>query len=116
MHPLTLVFVVLLLAGTMLRLWLALRQLDAVRAGRARVPAPFDTRVTLDDHHKAADYTVARDRIGIIETLFDAALLLGWTLLGGLALIDRLWSAVALPPLIAGTAVILSTLLVMSVL
>ena len=116
MHPLTLLFVALLAAGTMLRLWLAQRQLSAVRTGRARVPAPFDARVTLEDHHKAADYTVACGRLGIIETLVDAALLLGWTLGGGLALIDRLWSALALPPLLAGTAVILSALVAMSVL
>jgi STE24 endopeptidase len=116
MHPLTLIFVVLLLAGTMIRLWLALRQLGAVRAGRERVPAPFDARVTLEDHHTAADYTVACGRLGMIEMLVDAILLLGWTLGGGLALIDRTWSALALPPLIAGTAVILSALVIMSAL
>jgi len=116
MLPLTLLFLVLLLAGTALKLWLALRQRQAVRAGRTRVPVPFDARVTLEEHHKAADYTLACGRLGIVEILIDAALVLGWTLGGGLDLLDRLWSAAGLPPVATGTAVMMSVLVLMSVL
>ncbi|RYF54676.1 MAG: M48 family peptidase, partial [Comamonadaceae bacterium] len=40
--------------------------------------------VSLQAHQKAADYTVAKSRVGLAETAFGAAVLLGWTLLGGL--------------------------------
>jgi STE24 endopeptidase len=116
MHALTSVFVVLLIVGTALRLWLTARQLRAVRAGRGRVPAPFDARIALADHQKAADYTIARARLGAVETVVDVTLLLGWTLGGGLAGLDRLWAATALPPLAAGAAVIMSALVLMSAL
>ena len=116
MQTFTLVFIAALLAGTALRLWLAARQLQAVRAGREQVPPPFDTRIALADHQKAADYTVARVRIGAVDTVVDAALLVAWTLGGGLAALDRLWSAPALPPTVTGTAVILSAMVLMSIL
>lgn len=116
MHPFTALFLGFLLAGTTLKLWLALRQMRAVRAGRVRVPVPFDTRVTLDDHHKAADYTLACERLGMAETLVDVVLLLGWTLGGGLALLDRVGSALQWGPLATGTAVIMSAFIVMSLL
>jgi STE24 endopeptidase len=116
MRDFTLLFIAVLLAGTALRLWLGVRQLQAVRAGRARVPPPFDTRIALAEHQKAADYTAARVRLGAVETAVDAALLLGWTLGGGLAALDRLWSPAGLPPIVAGTAVILSAIVLMSIL
>jgi STE24 endopeptidase len=72
--------------------------------------------VTIEEHHKAADYTLACDGLGIVETLIDAALVVVWTLGGGLDLLDRSWSALALPPLATGTAVIMSVLILMSVL
>src|SRR4029453_11453486 len=52
----------------------------------------------------------------IVETLIDAILLLAWTLGGGLDLLDRLWSASALPPLATATAVIMSVLVLISLL
>jgi STE24 endopeptidase len=116
MRPLTALFLGFVVAGTLLKLWLALRQLHAVQRGRARVPTPFDTRVSLDEHHKATDYTAACGRLGLIETVYDAALLLAWTLGGGLALLERSWSALALPPLLHGTAVLMSALVTMAAL
>jgi STE24 endopeptidase len=115
MRALTLVFVAFLIAGTALRLWLTARQLRAVRAGRGRVPVPFDARIGLADHQKAADYTIARARLGAVEGVVDGALLIGWTLGGGLAVLDRVWAATALPPLAAGAGVIMSALVLMSV-
>ena len=73
-----------LVLGTALKLWLAARQIRHVQAHRAQVPAAFGAVVSLADHQKAADYTVARARFGMWQTLFSAAVVLGWTLLGGL--------------------------------
>src|SRR6185312_17524784 len=48
------------------------------------VPAPFAQTVTLAAHRKAADYTVAKARFDLLDSAFGAAVLIGWTLLGGL--------------------------------
>jgi STE24 endopeptidase len=80
----TLAFATALLASLALRLWLATRQMRHVAAHRASVPAAFATTVPLQAHQKAADYTLAQGRFGLITTAVGAAALLGWTLLGGL--------------------------------
>ena len=57
---------------------------------RQAVPAEFSEKISLASHQRAADYTVARARLGMFERLFDAAVLVCLTLLGGLQEID-LW-------------------------
>jgi STE24 endopeptidase len=92
MHPFTLVFVAALAAMVLTRLWLARRQALHVAAHRDRVPAEFASSITLAAHHKAADYTVARTRVGMLETLTGALLLLAFTVGGGL---QALWDLAA---------------------
>ncbi len=116
MHPLTLVFLVLLIAGTAFRLWLSTRQVRAVTAHRERVPEPFDTTISIDDHRKAADYTVTRSKVGMVEEIIDTALLLGWTLAGGLTLLDGAWWRLEMGELLTGVVVIVSAMIVMSAL
>ena len=84
MPTLTLLFAAALLTSLMLKFWLATRQMRHVAAHRNTVPAAFSAGVTLAAHQKAADYTLARGRFGLLTTAFGAAVLLGWTLLGGL--------------------------------
>jgi STE24 endopeptidase len=55
-----------------------------VAAHRGAVPAAFAEKVSLEAHQKAADYTLARGRFGLVSMAFGAVVLLGWTLLGGL--------------------------------
>jgi STE24 endopeptidase len=81
---LTSLFAAALLLGFVLKTWLAWRQMRHVAAHRDAVPAAFANTVSLEAHHKAADYTLARGRFGLLSTAFGTALLLGWTLLGGL--------------------------------
>ena len=81
---LTFVFALLLCAGLMVRLWLATRQIRHVAQHRATVPAAFAQRIPLAAHQKAADYTIAKARLGMVEMALGAAVLVGWTLLGGL--------------------------------
>lgn len=86
----TLVFVFFLLAGLFAQMWLNTRQVRHVAHHRAAVPAPFAGRVTLEAHQKAADYTLAKLRFGLVETLVGTAVLVAWTLLGGLDLLNQL--------------------------
>ncbi len=86
---LTLLFALALLLGLALKFWLATRQVRHVARHRAAVPAAFAATVTLAAHQKAADYTLAKTRFGLLETAFGAAALLGWTLLGGLDALNQ---------------------------
>ena len=81
----TAVFVVALAVSLCLRLWLSRRQATHVAMHRDAVPAAFAARIGLDAHRKAADYTIARTRFGVVETLADAVVLLALTLGGALA-------------------------------
>src|SRR5690606_22050649 len=87
---LTLLFVSLLLADICVRLWLASRQIRHVARHRDQVPPDFAPRIGLASHQRAADYTVARMRLGILERGYDAVVLVALTLLGGLQAIDLL--------------------------
>jgi STE24 endopeptidase len=81
---LTSAFVVALLLSLALKYWLATRQLRHVAAHRAEVPPAFAGTVSLASHQRAADYTLAKGRFGLLTTALGSALLVGWTLLGGL--------------------------------
>ena len=81
---LTLLFAVALVAALLVRFYLATRQMRHVAARRDSVPAPFGAQVSLAAHQKAADYTLAKGRLSLLEIALGGALLLGWTLLGGL--------------------------------
>ena len=98
----------LTLAG---RLWLTLRQIRHVAAHRAAVPAGFAERISLAAHQKAADYTVDRNKLVILTTLVDAALLLAFTLGGGLAWLHEFWSA-RVDGLVYGLALIFSVMVI----
>src|SRR2546430_3167228 len=79
----TWLFLAALVAATATRLWLARRQIRYVMAHRAAVPASFADSIPLHAHQKAADYTAAKTRLGMIDVLIGAAPLLVFTL-GGL--------------------------------
>jgi STE24 endopeptidase len=78
----TVVFLAALAISVGLRLWLARRHVAHVTAHRTAVPLAFAGRVALAAHQKAADYTMARTRFGILEMLFDTGVLLALTLGG----------------------------------
>jgi STE24 endopeptidase len=89
----TVAFAIALLASVATRLWLATRQARHVVRHRGAVPAQFAERIPLAAHQRAADYTVARVRLGIVETVIGAAALVGFTLFGGIAAIADLLRA-----------------------
>jgi STE24 endopeptidase len=101
----TLVLALALMSGLLVRAWLASRQIRHVSLHRAQVPADFASTISLGAHQKAADYTVSKLRLGLIDMAIDAAILLGWTLMGGLNWLNQtllhamgpgLWQQVAL--------------------
>lgn len=116
MNGFSLLFLALLGTSLLIQLWLARRHIRHVARHRAAVPAPFAGKMPLAAHQKAADYTLAKTRFGRIDGLIGAALLVLWTLGGGLDLLDQGWRAAGFSPLVTGTAFILSVFLLMGVL
>ena len=116
MSWLTVMFIVAVVAGTGLQLWLSGRQLSAVATHRASVPEPFGQRISADQHAKAADYTLANVKFRRIETVFDALVLLALTLGGGLEVIDALWRRTGWPQPWLGAGVVLTVLCLTGVL
>ncbi len=114
MHWFTLLFVGFLVAGTLVRSWLNQRQLLAVQRHRDQVPVAFASQIDLEAHQKAADYTVARAALHRLDNLLDAAIALILTIGGGIGAIDAAWRSLNLPTLWHGTAVVISTILLMS--
>jgi STE24 endopeptidase len=92
-------FVVAWAASLALRLWLARRQVAHVTAHRDAVPAAFASSIPLAAHHKAADYTVAKQHLGVVETLVDALVLIGMTLGGGLAWLIEATESLSIDPI-----------------
>jgi STE24 endopeptidase len=112
----TSVFVSALALATLVKLWLARRQLAHIAARRGTVPEAFGSQVGLEAHQKAADYTSAKVRLTMLTALFDAALLLAFTLGGGIQLIAGLWPHALSGTIAQGMAVIVSVLLLSALL
>ncbi len=86
---LTMAFAAALVLGLLLKFWLSSRQIRHVAQHRGQVPAAFAETITLSAHQKAADYTLAKARLGLLEMALGTAVLLGWTLLGGLSALNQ---------------------------
>ncbi|OGI45561.1 MAG: peptidase M48 [Candidatus Muproteobacteria bacterium RBG_16_65_34] len=114
MNTFTTIFLTLLAVMLLAQLWLARRHARYIAAHRGAVPAAFRGKVPLKAHRKAADYTVARTRFGAVEDVLAAALLLAWTLGGGLEWLDRLWRASGLGELATGTGFLVSVFVIMA--
>ncbi|MGF6641897.1 M48 family metallopeptidase [Paraburkholderia sp. GAS82] len=84
----TVLFAVAVVAMVGTKLWLASRQIRFVAAHRGQVPGQFAGTIALTAHQRAADYTVERTRLTMIEIVVGAAVLIGLTLLGGVQVLD----------------------------
>jgi STE24 endopeptidase len=97
LNALTWTFLAALLAATATRFWLAQRQIRHVRAHREAVPGTFAEAIPLGAHQKAADYTVAKAYLGVLEMLIGVAALLALTLGGVIDLLHLQWARVLEP-------------------
>lgn len=92
----TLLFSAALVLGLLLKLYLSSRQIRHVARHRDTVPPAFAATISLVSHQKAADYTLTKARFGLLELAFGSAVLLGWTLLGGLDSLNQALANTAL--------------------
>jgi len=115
MQTFTIIFLAALLLAFCARMWLATRHIHHILAHRDSVPANFSTQISLEAHQKAADYTCAKTRLSYVSTSMETLLLLIFTLGGGLTALGIFWSNALSDSLAGGMALIISTLLLMSV-
>ena len=116
MHPFAATFLAALALHLAVQAWLAVRQIRHVSANRGAVPAAFGETVQLPDHSKAADYTVAKQRLGLVELVYDALVLLWLTLGGGIALVGRWTGSLGLADLWTGVLHVLAVFALLSLL
>lgn len=109
------VFISLLVATTLTRLWLGSRHIGYVQAHREQVPIAFKESISLEAHQKAADYSSAKTKLVLVEAVVQALLLAALTIGGGLQLIDNIWRDI-LPnhDIVRGALVICSALFISS--
>jgi len=115
METYSILFILALLLSLIIQLWLSNRQTKAIFLHRNTVPKAFAEHITLEQHQKAADYSTAKLAINKIELLFGAALLLAWTLGGGLELIDTFFRAQAYSDIVTGLAVIFGIMFISAI-
>ena len=102
-----------LLLSTALQLWLNARQARHVHTHSTAVPSAFESTVSLADHQKAAAYTLAKLRLGNWQIVVNAAVLLAWTLLGGLSWLNA-WLLQAMGAGMAQQLVLLVSVMVIA--
>ncbi|MDY7575829.1 M48 family metallopeptidase [Actimicrobium sp. CCI2.3] len=86
----SILFVGVLLLTVGLRFWLATRQIRHIATHRNTVPEQFASSISLASHQKAADYTIAKTRFGLLMLMVSSSVLVCFTLMGGLQLLSVL--------------------------
>jgi len=114
MNTFTFVFLIALFISSSIQFWLAKRQADYVAAHRSAVPDAFKSKVPLEAHQKAADYTLAKIKLGNIDGALGIIVLLLLTLGGGINTAFEYWSTIVSSPLIAGVAATATIFLIMT--
>jgi len=77
-------FIGFLALSVVIQFWLASRQIRHILSHRGAVPSQFAAKIPLAAHQKAADYTIAKTKFGMVSLLVNTAVLVAFTLLGGL--------------------------------
>jgi len=116
MHNFAVLFLVFFAISIAVKFWLSQRHLSHIQKHRAQVPAAFNEKISLDEHQKAADYTITKVKFGRLPLVYDAIVLLAWTFGGGLELLDQFARGYELDPIYTGILVILSMMIISSLL
>lgn len=112
MHSFSVLVLGLLIINVVLHRWLNWRQIRSVTQHRGSVPEAFQAHISLKDHQKAADYTVAKLRFAQVALILEAVLFLLWTFGGGLNFLDQTWQQVGFSPMWTGVAVIITFMII----
>lgn len=111
----TAIFLVFLVLGLFAQYYLARRHVQHILANRSKVPEGFADRVSLAEHQKAADYTIAKLRLSFIELICSTAVLVIFTILGGLYVLHQVLLGIMGPGVWQQVALILSLSFITSI-
>uniref|UniRef100_A0A8W7P5R7 CAAX prenyl protease 1 N-terminal domain-containing protein n=1 Tax=Anopheles coluzzii TaxID=1518534 RepID=A0A8W7P5R7_ANOCL len=107
-------FLAALALTLILKLWLGLRHIRHIARHRSRVPAEFADAITLQQHQHAADYSMAKTRLGLLSSCIDTALIACLTLGGVLDWLARQISSLALGEISSGLLLVVAMTLLSS--
>jgi len=112
----TYIFLFSLCLGILIQWILVQKHINCVCSNRNNVPEAFNEKISLEAHQKAADYTEAKVKTGLVELVIGSALLLLWTLAGGLQFLDNWLRTFGMSEILTGTTLILSIFAIMTIL
>jgi len=107
-NELTIIFLIFLVIGAGIQFWLSWRHRAYVRTHQNAVPDAFAEKISLEEHQKAAAYTLAKNSFSQKMLFIGVVLLLLWTLGGLLNLLDQVWRSFEWSQLWTGVAVFIS--------
>ena len=107
-------FIFLLITTTIFQIWLTKRHIAHVHKNKKKVPSAFSKTISILDHKKAADYTIAKSNIGVIDLFIQAIFLYLLTLGGGINILTDTFSHLTSNELVIGAMVIISVMLISS--
>jgi STE24 endopeptidase len=116
MNLFTVIFLAALVSSLTIQWYLLWRHISHINLNRAAVPEAFRDKISLAGHQKAADYTCARSRTGLIDSCIGALILILWTLGGVLQYLDGLWRGFQLPGIWTGVLLMLSVMIISMIL
>ena len=91
-----------------------MRHITNVKLHRSKVPSAFKSIIKSKDHQKAADYTVAKSKLNIIDIIIQAVFLYILTVGGLINTINNHVYTLELNNLISGAAIIISVMILSS--
>lgn len=98
----TKLFLVALFVKSLIESLLDKRNMDHIIKNRNAVPTKFQDQITLEDHQKAADYSVEKIKVAQIFHFVDLVVFLVLTLAGGLELINHVAMGFNASPIVTG--------------
>ncbi len=107
-------FLAALALTLILKLWLGWRHIRHIARHRARVPAEFADAITLQQHQHAADYSMAKTRLGLLSSVIDTTLITVLTLGGVLDWLARQISSLNLGDIGSGLLLVTALALLTS--
>ena len=112
MNLLTVLFLAAIAVNFTMQWYLLRRHIRHIELNRTAVPAAFQDKISLEAHQLAADYTCAKSRLSLVESLIGMVILVLWTLGGGLQFLDELWRNIQVAQVWTGVLFILSVMLI----
>lgn len=96
------IFLAVLMLKTLIEAYLDNRNRIHILKNKNKVPAQFAEKISLEEHQKAADYTVTKIKTSRRFNVLDLGILLGWTLLGGIEWLAKLSQSFEQGPIATG--------------